>query len=158
MKVILADPQGSSLLNKVNCGICYTGEEAEGFRLKHPFDTVTEGIGLNRLTANFNEADIDKAYRVTDEEAIEMAHFLIQREGLFLGSSSAVNACAVVKVARDMAKTDKSLQRKVIVTIFCDSGTRYLSKFYSADYLTKTGRNHDSKKDYRQCDSLNFVN
>lgn len=84
----------------MNFGVCYTGEEAEGHRLKHPFDTITEGIGLNRLTANFNVAIIDKAFLVTDEEAIEMSNFLIQKEGLFLGSSSAVNACAVVKAAR----------------------------------------------------------
>lgn len=70
VKMILADPQGSSLRNKVNFGVCYTGEEAEGHRLKHPFDTVTEGIGLNRLTNNFNQSDIDRAYLVTDEEAI----------------------------------------------------------------------------------------
>ena len=129
VKIVLADPSGSSLRNKVNFGVCYTGEEAEGHRLKHPFDTITEGIGLNRLTANFNEAKIDKAYLVTDEEAIEMAHFLIQREGLFLGSSSAVNACAVVKAAREFGKG------KTIVTIFCDSGLRYLSKFYKKEYL-----------------------
>lgn len=63
-----------------------------------------------------------------------MAHFLIQKEGLFLGSSSAVNACAVVKAAKEFGKG------KVIVTIFCDSGMRYLSKFYNAKYLEGKGR------------------
>ncbi|KAL4456225.1 hypothetical protein ABPG74_014186 [Tetrahymena malaccensis] len=150
VKVILADPQGSSLRNKVNYGICYTGEEAEGHRLKHPFDTITEGIGLNRQTDNFNEAQIDKAFLVTDEEALEMAHFLIQNEGLFLGSSSAVNACAAVKSARLYGKGKK------IVTIFCDSGMRYLSKFYNPQYLQSKGRQY-TPKDYSKEFNLDFV-
>ncbi|EAR96363.1 pyridoxal-phosphate-dependent protein (macronuclear) [Tetrahymena thermophila SB210] len=150
VKVILADPQGSSLRNKVNYGICYTGEEAEGHRLKHPFDTITEGIGLNRQTDNFNEAQIDKAFLVTDEEALEMAHFLIQNEGLFLGSSSAVNACAAVKSARLYGKG------KTIVTIFCDSGMRYLSKFYNPQYLESKGRQY-TPKDYSKEFNLDFV-
>ena len=57
--------------------MCFTNQEAEGHRLKHPFDTITEGIGLNRLTENFNKALIDKAYLVSDEEALHMSHFLI---------------------------------------------------------------------------------
>ena len=51
--VVLADPPGSSLRNHVMCGLCYTDEEAEGHRKKHPFDTVVEGVGLNRLTKNY---------------------------------------------------------------------------------------------------------
>lgn len=52
-KAYLIDPPGSSLFNKVNYGVLYTSEEAEGRRLRNPFDTITEGIGINRLTANF---------------------------------------------------------------------------------------------------------
>ena len=50
----------------------FTREEAEGRRLRHPFDTVTEGIGLNRLTANFARARIDGAFQGTDREAVQM--------------------------------------------------------------------------------------
>jgi cysteine synthase A len=55
-----------------------------------------------------------------------MAHFLIQNEGLLLGPSSALNCCAIVKAIRDLKLKDKTF-----VTIFCDSGNRYLSKFYN---------------------------
>lgn len=56
MQVMLVDPPGSSLFNKVKRGVLYAREEAEGKRLRNPFDTITEGIGINRITANFSLA------------------------------------------------------------------------------------------------------
>jgi hypothetical protein len=56
VQFFLVDPPGSSLYNKVNRGVMYCKEEAEGTRLKNPFDTITEGVGINRLTANFSIA------------------------------------------------------------------------------------------------------
>lgn len=53
VKVYLSDPKGSSLRNRVNYGVLYASEEAETYRVKHPYDTIIEGVGLNRLTANF---------------------------------------------------------------------------------------------------------
>ncbi len=58
MQVVLIDPPGSSLFNKVKRGVLYTRHEAEGKRLKNPFDTITEGIGINRITANFSKAQV----------------------------------------------------------------------------------------------------
>lgn len=55
----------------------YTKEEAEGKRLKNPFDTVTEGIGINRITKNFMMAELDGAYRGTDQEAVEMSRSVL---------------------------------------------------------------------------------
>lgn len=55
----------------------YTREEAEGKRLKNPFDTVTEGIGINRLTQNFKLALLDGAFQGTDREAVEMARLFL---------------------------------------------------------------------------------
>lgn len=54
----------------------YTKEEAEGKRLKNPFDTITEGIGINRLTENFKLAALDGAFRGTDMEAVQMSRFI----------------------------------------------------------------------------------
>lgn len=73
IKCFLIDPPGSGLFNKVTRGVMYTSEEAEGRRLKNPFDTVTEGIGINRLTQNFMLAKLDGAFRGTDIEAVEMS-------------------------------------------------------------------------------------
>ena len=58
---------------QVTRGVMYTRQEAEGKRLKHPFDTITEGIGINRQTRNFSQARIDGAFQGTDREAVEMA-------------------------------------------------------------------------------------
>lgn len=51
----------------------YTHEEAEGRRLKNPFDTITEGIGINRLTKNFAMAKLNGAFKGSDKEAVEMS-------------------------------------------------------------------------------------
>lgn len=73
IKCFLIDPPGSGLFNKVTRGVMYTKEEAEGRRLKNPFDTITEGIGINRLTRNFMMAELDGAFQGTDIEAVEMS-------------------------------------------------------------------------------------
>ncbi len=62
------------------------------------------------------------ASRVTDIEAVAMSRYLVQHDGLFLGSSSACNLVACVKLAKTMEKGS------VIVTILCDSGSRHYSK------------------------------
>ncbi|KAI9463362.1 PALP-domain-containing protein [Russula earlei] len=103
--VVLADPEGSGLYNKVKHCVMYDPKESEGTRRRHQVDTVVEGIGINRITKNIELAlpVIDDAFRVTDAEAVSMSRFLVQRDGLFLGSSSAVNLIACVKLARKMA-------------------------------------------------------
>jgi cysteine synthase A len=139
LKIVLADPQGSGLYNKVKFGVMFSPTEAEGTRRRHQVDTVVEGVGINRLTANMNAGLhlIDDAIRVTDEQAMRMARWLVEKEGLFVGSSSAVNCVAAATLARKLGKGHR------IVTIICDSGTRYLSKFWKA-----TGDIADSDVEY----------
>lgn len=84
VRCFLIDPPGSGLYNKVTRGVMYTREEAEGRRLRNPFDTVTEGIGINRLTDNFKLAELDGAFRGTDLEAVEMSRFIFFSEVHFL--------------------------------------------------------------------------
>ncbi|GLT83681.1 hypothetical protein SLE2022_019560 [Rubroshorea leprosula] len=131
VKCFLIDPPGSGLFNKVTRGVMYTREEAEGKRLKNPFDTITEGIGINRITQNFMKAKLDGAFRGTDKDAVEMSRFLLKNDGLFLGSSSAMNCVGAVRVAQALGPSH------TIVTILCDSGMRHLSKFYDAQYLSQ---------------------
>ncbi len=133
IKVYLVDPPGSGLYNRVTRGVMYTSEEAEGKRLKHPFDTITEGVGINRLTANFAKAKVDGAFKATDKESVEMAQYLMRNEGLFVGSSAAVNCVGAVKIARKLGPGH------VIVTILCDGGHRHLSKFHNKEYLEQHG-------------------
>ncbi|XP_009602975.1 cysteine synthase 2 [Nicotiana tabacum] len=133
VRCFLIDPPGSGLFNKVTRGVMYTREEAEGRRLKNPFDTITEGIGINRITENFKLAKLDGAFRGTDMETVEMSRYLLKNDGLFVGSSSAMNCVGAVRVAKALGPGH------TIVTILCDSGMRHLSKFYNAQYLSEHG-------------------
>ena len=133
VQTFLIDPPGSSLFNRVQRGVMYTREEAEGKRLKNPFDTVTEGIGINRLTANFQQASVDAALRGSDQEAVDMARHLLQEDGLFVGSSSAMNCVGAVKVAQQLGPGH------TVVTVLCDGGGRHISKFHSQQYLEAAG-------------------
>ena len=126
---MLVDPPGSSLYNKVVRGVLYTWHEAEGKRLRNPFDTITEGVGINRQTANFELATIDAAVKCSDREAVEMARYILEHDGLFVGSSSAVNCVGAVRAAQYFGPGH------TIVTILCDGGRRHLSKFHSREYL-----------------------
>jgi cysteine synthase A len=125
-RIILADPQGSGLANRINFGVMYDTVEKEGTRRRHQVDTLVEGIGLNRLTWNFKQAEpnIDEAIKVSDAQAVKMAKFLCVNDGLFWGSSSAINCVAAVKTALQYGPGQN------IVIIACDSGSRHLSKFW----------------------------
>jgi len=97
VKVVLADPQGSGLYNRVKFGVMFDPKEREGTRRRTQVDTIVEGIGINRMTHNFDVGKelIDDAIRVTDDQAIAMARWLVENDGIFVGSSSAVN-CKLV--------------------------------------------------------------
>ena len=132
----LADPPGSSLYHLVTRGACWSEMEAEGSRRRHPFDTLVEGVGLNRVTANMRSALPllnGRAVRVTDVEAARMGRYLVRHEGLFLGGSAALNCAAAVKVARQLPPGS------VVVTLLCDGGARHLSRFYHPETLARCG-------------------
>lgn len=97
LTVVLADPQGSGLFNRVVYGVMFDVKEREGTRRRRQVDTIVEGIGINRVTANFEAGKelIDDAVRVTDAQALAMARWLVEKDGIFIGSSSAVN-CGVL--------------------------------------------------------------
>ncbi|KAG9220387.1 hypothetical protein CCMSSC00406_0006652 [Pleurotus cornucopiae] len=141
--VALADPEGSGLYNKVKYGVMFDRKEAEGTKRRHQVDTVVEGIGINRLTNNIELAlpIIDDAFRITDAEAVSMSRYLVHNDGLFLGSSSACNLVACVKLVRQMGWKDG----QKIVTILCDSGTRHYSKFWNDEYLRTANIPNDSQ-------------
>ncbi|KAJ1968731.1 Cysteine synthase 2, partial [Dispira parvispora] len=142
LRAVVADPQGSGLFHRVKHHVMYTPEEAEGSRRRHQVDTVVEGIGMNRMTRNVAQvlggsgaADdwIDDAVRVTDQEAVWMARYLVNKEGLFVGSSSAVNCVAAVRTALALGPGH------TVVTVLCDSGQRHLTKFWDDAHLSHLG-------------------
>ena len=118
----LIDPTGSGLYSYMT-----TGEfKAEG-------NSITEGIGINRATANFNRAQLDGAFQGTDQQVIEMAQYLLKHDGLFVGSSAALNVVGAVKLARKLGKGH------TIATILCDGGGRYQSRMYNPEWLAEKG-------------------
>lgn len=98
VKIILADPQGSGLFNRIKYGVMFDPREREGTRRRQQVDTIVEGIGINRVTANLEAGRelIDDAVKVSDEQAMGMARWLVEKDGIFAGSSSAVNCMFAV--------------------------------------------------------------
>jgi cysteine synthase A len=92
-------------------------------------NSVTEGIGQGRVTANLDGMKFDDAYQVTDEEALPIVFNLVQEEGLCLGGSSGVNIVGAMRLARDLGPGH------TVATILCDYGNRYASKLYNPDFL-----------------------
>ena len=118
----LIDPTGSGLYSYIT-----TGEfKAEG-------TSITEGIGINRATANFNRARLDGAFQGTDQQVIEMSQYLLKHDGLFIGSSAALNVIGAIKLARKLGKGH------TIATILCDGGGRYQSRMYNPEWLAEKG-------------------
>lgn len=128
VRIVLADPQGSGFFNKIKFNVMFSPTEKEGTRRRHQVDTLVEGIGLNRVTQNFNVGAqyIDDAVKVSDTEALKMAKWLVREDGLFVGSSSAVHCVGAYRCAKALGPGH------TVVTIICDSGARHLSKFWKA--------------------------
>ena len=122
VKCVLADPMGSGLYNYVK-----TGE------IKVEGSSVTEGIGNSRITANMEGVPIDDAIRVDDNEALRVIYQLLNKEGLFMGGSVGINVGAAVALAKKLGPGH------TIVTVLCDSGSRYQSRLYNPDWLASKG-------------------
>ena len=123
VRTVLADPPGSSLYEFVRSGEVKSTSKG----------SITEGIGIARITANFNGAPVDSAVHVEDPETVAMVYRLLHGEGLFLGSTSGINVAAAVRVARELGPGH------TIVTILCDGGAKYLSRLYDRTWLAEKG-------------------
>jgi cysteine synthase A len=118
IRIGLADPHGAALYSYYT-----TGElKAEG-------SSITEGIGQGRITANLEDAPIDFACRISDEEAVGIVFDLLQEEGLCMGGSSGINIAGAMALAKELGPGH------TIVTVLCDYGNRYQSKLYNPDFL-----------------------
>mmetsp|Transcript_21708 Transcript_21708/g.52463 ORF Transcript_21708/g.52463 Transcript_21708/m.52463 type:complete len:641 (-) Transcript_21708:22-1944(-) len=191
--IALVDPPGSSLYNKIKYGVAYASQQSERRLRRHRYDTLAEGIGLDRITANFglgcedgivdwynsseckggafgrkidalmnikstsatNQSNntsarrkvisnnrstslsssiVDDAISVTDQQAVYMAHYLLRHEGLFVGSSTAMNLVGALAIASQMT-TKEGEEVKNVVTVVCDGGQRHTSRFWNRDFI-----------------------
>jgi cysteine synthase len=94
-----------------------------------PGGSITEGIGLGRVTAIIEQAKVDQAYVIPDEEAVPVIYELLEHEGLCLGGSSGINVAGAIRLARELGPGH------TIVTVLCDSGNRYQSKIFNPAFM-----------------------
>ena len=120
--ISLADPLGAALHSFYT-----TGE------LSSCGGSITEGIGQGRITANLEDAPVDQSFQIPDEEALPICFDLLKEEGLCLGGSSGINVAGAIRLAQELGPG------KTIVTILCDSGTRYQSKLFNPQFLREKG-------------------
>jgi cysteine synthase A len=122
VRIGIADPMGAALYHYYKHG-----------ELKAEGESITEGIGQGRITANLEGAPVDDAYRIRDEEALPIVFDLLKHEGLCLGGSSGINVAGAIRLARDLGPGH------TIVTVLCDFGTRYQSKMFNPAFLREKG-------------------
>jgi cysteine synthase A len=122
IQIGIADPGGAALYEYYKNG-----------ELKAEGTSITEGIGQGRITANLEGIEVDKAYRINDDEALHILFRLVEEEGLCLGGSAGVNVAGAIRLAKDLGPGH------TIVTILCDYGNRYQSKLYNPEFLRTKG-------------------
>lgn len=120
--IALADPAGSALAYYINDG-----------ELKSEGNSISEGIGSSRITANFKDALVDLAWNISDSESVPLVHALVKEEGLVLGGSSGVNIAGAIRLARELGPGHS------IVTMLCDAGARYRGKLFNPAFLREKG-------------------
>lgn len=118
VKIALADPLGAALHSFYTEGVL----KAEG-------NSITEGIGQGRVTANLEGFTPDFSFQIPDEEALPIIFDLVQEEGMCLGGSTGINIAGAIRLARALGPGH------TIVTILCDYGTRYQSKLFNPEFL-----------------------
>ncbi|AFZ33763.1 Cysteine synthase [Stanieria cyanosphaera PCC 7437] len=122
IRCVVADPMGSGLYSYVK-----TGE------IKTEGNSITEGIGNSRVTANMEGAPMDDAIQVDDQECVRVLYQLLRQDGLFMGGSVGINVAAAVALAKQIGPGH------TIVTVLCDGGSRYQSRLYNQQWLAEKG-------------------
>jgi cysteine synthase len=123
VRIVLVDPPGSALYHYIKDGELKTDGGS----------SITEGIGTGRVTANLQDAPIDDAIRISDEQTVHSVYRLLRQEGLLLGSTSGINVAAALVLAKQMGPGH------TIVTVLCDSGAKYQSRLFNREWLAERG-------------------
>ena len=118
VKIGLADPPGAALHSYFTTGVL----KAEG-------SSITEGIGQGRVTRNIEGLKVDFSWQIPDLETVQTVFDLVAQEGLVLGTSAGINVAGAVRMARALGPGH------TIVTMLCDSGTRYASRLFNPAFL-----------------------
>ena len=119
----VADPRGAAMYNLFAHG---EAKVTDG-------SSISEGIGLGRVTPIIADMKIDKAYLIPDEEAVPIVFDLMEHEGLCMGASTGINIAGAIRLAKELGPG------KTVVTILADYGTRYESKLFNPAFLREKG-------------------
>ena len=122
VRIVAADPVGSVYYDYFNTG-----------RLPPAHSYKVEGFGEDFLPTTMHFNHVDEVIRVTDAECFQYARDLVRTEGIYTGGSSGGAVAACVKLAE---RLDSEVN---IVTIMCDSASRYLSKIFDDEWMRENG-------------------
>jgi cysteine synthase A len=114
-----ADPHGAAMFELFTTGVAKST----------PGGSISEGIGLGRVTPIIETAKVDTAFLIPDEEWVPLIYDLLEHEGLCLGGSTGVNVAGAIRLAKQLGPG------KTIVTVLCDSGSRSQSKLFNPDFM-----------------------
>jgi cystathionine beta-synthase len=136
----------SHYLKSKNSGVRIVGVDIEGSILyeiwknkgkipegAYPKTYKVEGIGEDFLPSTTDIGAVDEIVRVNDRESFLWARQLVRQEGIFAGGSSGSALAGTLKYAAKLPAD------RLIVVIFPDSGSRYLSKFYDNKWMRENG-------------------
>ena len=121
IQIVLADPHGSALYNW----------DSTGEATMTPGPSITEGIGNSRVTDNLAGTVIDDAVQIPDQDMVDMVYRMLREDGWFFGSSTGINLCAAVAVAKKLGPGH------TIVTMLCDDGSKYRSRLFNPEFLAE---------------------
>jgi cysteine synthase len=119
----VADPRGAAMYNLFAHGQAKVSDGG----------SITEGIGLGRVTPIVENVKVERSYLIPDEEAVPLIFDLLEHEGLCLGGSTGINVAGAIRLARELGPGH------TIVTILADYGTRYQSKLFNPSFLREKG-------------------
>ena len=122
VEMVLADPAGSVLSEYVRTG-----------KMSEAGSWLIEGIGEDFLPPICDLRPVHQAFTISDEESLLTARALLRQEGILAGSSSGTLVAAALHYCRVQTTA------KRVVTLICDSGSKYLSKQFNDFWMQDHG-------------------
>jgi len=122
VELVLADPQGSILVEYINTG-----------KITQKGSWLVEGIGEDFVPEICDFSLTRRGYSISDDESFSVARELLQQEGVLAGSSTGTLLAAALRYCREQREP------KRVVTFACDTGARYLSKLFNDFWMQDQG-------------------